>query len=452
MDLRIVFLILLGITLFLGWLEFVAGNHQPDLPYLLGVLRGTLLLASFLGTTALFFVILFKIDPYPYIRQSAYLLGLRELVLFDEAIPEELIGSLGVADVKRIDTDGDGFLEWVVFYEFDLQNGRNPIKGVVYDNDRGNPPVIFPYALRPPNRDYLSEATTDSLDKVAIRMEQVTGSSEQSEVVISGDRSLNIFEFQQNSEAWDFPRDAPPRYIPIGFFRGSGGVSLDSSSKAVTVIDRDGFERSQLAIRSIFTLRSTVYKIDQTTTKTIESYLDEFDQTKLAAPVLSTIDFFGTPPNDILATAFPEKIVLAFYISTCGSSSDDDLCHRDTLSWQPDNFFAANGESAGAFPNNPAYFGLASFGSTSNLAVTHLRYYPQLESDDDLLPSGCGRDVVTGESPRFNVVDIFFSTGSPPVEQARRFEMEHINGQWKIVRGLDLGVTTLGCPTIVSQN
>lgn len=442
MDLRIVFVILLIATLVLYRFSF----PKATLPDFGGLLLGTLFLGAVAGTAILFFIILFRIDPLPYIRQGAYFMGLRQVISFAEAIPEELSGNLAVADVQRIDTDNDGFQEWVVFYEFDLQNGRNPIQAVVYDNDRGNPPVMFPYALRPPNRDYLSEG------EVEIRTEQVAASTEAPEIIVAGDRELNIFSFQQNSEEWDFPRDAPARYIPIGFFRGSGGVNFDDVTKNVTVLDRDGFERSQLAVRSIYSLRSTIYQVDETTTKTIESYLDEFDQTKLAAPILSTIDFFGDPPQEIIDTAFPEKVVLAFYISTCGSSGGYDLCHQDTLSWQPDSFLDASGDAAATFPNNPGYFGLASFGSTSNLAVTHLRYYPQLETDADLLPEGCGRDVVTGETPRFNVVDIFFTAGSPPVEQARRFEMKQIDGQWKIVRGLDLGITTLGCPTVVSQN
>jgi hypothetical protein len=115
-----------------------------------------LLVPAALATVALFVGVITRSDPMPLIRQGAYILGFRQLVLFSDAIPPNLQDNLDVADVERIDTDGDGFNEWVVFYRFDLQDGRSPVQAVVYDNDRGSPPVIFPYALRPHDRDYLS--------------------------------------------------------------------------------------------------------------------------------------------------------------------------------------------------------------------------------------------------------------------------------------------------------
>jgi hypothetical protein len=384
-----------------------------------------LLVPAALATVALFVGVITRSDPMPLIRQGAYILGFRQLVLFSDAIPPNLQDNLDVADVERIDTDGDGFNEWVVFYRFDLQDGRSPVQAVVYDNDRGSPPVIFPYALRPPDRDYLSEGG------VSIDMEQIT-SSPDSEVVVRGDSELNIFEFRQNSEEWDFPRDAPFRYIPIGFFKGSGGVSLGDDNR-VTVIDRNGFERSQLSIRSVYVLRETVYRVDNSRTEIIESYLDELDQTRLAAPVVSTIDFYRAPPEDILGTTFPEKIVLAFYASTCSDGDLDTLCRRADQGWVTRDFLAPQGEALQNFEDgNTDYFGLSSFSTIPDLSVSHLRYYPQLETDADLLVEGGGRDVVTGEQAQMNVVDIVFTT-SNGFSAARRFQMELIEGQWKIV-------------------
>ena len=405
-----------------------------------------LLVPSALAAAALFVAAITRTDLMPLVRQGAYDAGFRQLVHFSDAIPDDLQDNLAVIDVERLDTDSDGFNEWVVFYQFDLQGGRNPVQAVVYDNDRGNPPVIFPYALRPPDRDYLSESI------VSIAMNQVIEGAAERQVMVSGGNELNIFRFRQNSEAWDFPRDAPSRYIPIGFFRGSGGVQFDDETKNVTVIDRNGFERSQLAIRSIYTLRETLYKIDDQTTETAPSYLDDLDQTKLAAPVISTIDFFQNPPDDILQTAFPEKIVLAFYASTC-AGEDETLCRRASEGWAPRDFLAPGSDAMGEFEANKAqYFGLSGFSNTPNLSVTHIRYYPQLETDTDLLPQGRGRDVVTGEEGQFNVVDIIFviARGDAVREETARFEMRLVNGQWKIVKRLPLDIPALGAPTEIS--
>ncbi len=405
-----------------------------------------LLVPAALGTVVLFATVVTRTDPLPLVREGAYLMGLRQLVSFADAIPENLEDNIAVTNVVRLDTDGDAFSEWVVFYEFDLQNGLNPVQAVVYDNDRGNPPVIFPYALQPPDRDYLSEVPA------TVSMQDVTVSG-QREVVVQNSTDLNIFEFRENSEEWDFPRDAPARYIPIGFFRGNGGVSLNSSTKDVTVIDRDGFERSQLAIRSVYRLRDTVYRVNDNTTEIIESYLDEFDQTKIAAPVVSTIDFYRSPPEDILETAFPEKVVLAFYASNCSSSNSQTLCRWSSEGWSGRDFLAQNSDALREYDNsNAAYFGLPNFG-VADLSVTDLRYYPQLESDIDLLTEGRGRDVVTGEEAQFNVVDIVFAVaqGGSTVEQFARYEMRLIEGEWKILGRLEADLPQLGSPVEVSQ-
>ena len=435
-DARIIlFLIAAFIT---GVLYVLRKDSISGVSDVVQIIINFLLVPAALATVGLFIGVITRSDPMPLIRQAAYQIGFRQLVSFSDAIPTNpnLRDNIAVADVDRVDTDGDGFREWIVFYEFDIQGGQSPIQAFVYDNDRGNPPVIFPYALRPPDRDYLSET------QASIRLLQVTD-SEQDEILIESPTELNIFEFQQNSEAWDFPRDAPPRYKPVGFFRGNGGVSIDNSTLDVTVIDRNGFERSQLAIRSIYSLNPAT-----------DSYLDSFDSTKLAAPSVSTIDFFRTPPDDIFETTFPEKIVLAFYIANCSNSNNETLCRRSTEDWQPKQFLAPGSNAMTEFENgNASYFGLSSFNSTPNLSVSHLRYYPQLETDPDLSVQGGGRDVVTGEQAQFNVVDITYTvaTGGATVEETARFEMRLIEGKWKIVTRLPLDIPTLGSPIEVSQ-
>lgn len=421
------FLFITGVLYYLhGTFNDVAGDSFQ-------ILIDFLLVPSAVITATIFFSVLFRFDPLPLLRQVAYQTGLQQLVNFADAIPDELEDELAVANVQRVDTDSDGFSEWVVFYQFDLQDGRNPVQAVVYDNDRGDPPVLFPYALRPPNRDYLGERGA------SIEMRSLLDNpDDQDEIFIwgQGNTSLTIFKFVENSESWDFPRDAPARYQPLGFFRGNGGIGYDGGTKNVTVIDRNGFERSQLAIRSIYALNSAN-----------DTYLDSFDSTKLSAPIVSTIDFFDNPPTDIYNTSFPEKIVLGFYASLCGGSNDT-LCGSANSSWQPAQFLAS--DALTEFQNgNAGYFGLNSLG-VSEISIADLRYHPQLETDLDLEVTGGGRDLVTGEQAQFNVVDITFVVGG--TLETVRYEMRLIEGEWKIVRRLEADVPALGAQEFTPTN
>jgi hypothetical protein len=111
-----------------------------------------LLLPSMILTALVFAFLLTRTDPIPLLRDMAYQLSLRQNLSFSAAIPERLADNMEVISVLRSDTDGDNFEEWVVFYRYDLQTGNGPIRAAVYDTDRGNPPVVFPYPLRPPDR------------------------------------------------------------------------------------------------------------------------------------------------------------------------------------------------------------------------------------------------------------------------------------------------------------
>ena len=448
---RIAFLVSLILTLIIYLL--VAG---PPPIHLNQTLLTNLILVGGLVTTVLFLVLLFRLNPFPYIRNAADMAGLGQLVNFDtafaEGLPDGLSANIGVVSVERADTDADGFEEWVVFYLFDKRARNSPILGAVYDNDRGNPPVVFPYHLNAPDRNYLSEQqvfgpslTVQELATDLTPTDNNPAGVNVPELIIQSANELTIFRYRKNSEPWDFPRDAPSRYEPIGFFRGSGGVTINLTQGApdygrVSVIDRNGYERSQLAIRSVYGLR-----IDSQTGN--ETYLDSLPPLggvgapKLAAPLISTVDFYPTPPDDIFNTPYPEKIVLAFYAATCGGL-DDTLCRNASVDgWQPQDFLT--GDAMSAFnANNPAYFGLPSFSGNQNISISQLRYHPHLETDPDLLETGGGRDVVTGEQAQENLVDIIFTVNGAPLE-TRRYEMRLVEGQWKILRAFRLVTSAL---------
>jgi len=442
--LRIAFLISLILTIIIYLL--VAG---PPPIHINQTLLTNLVLVGGLATTVLFLVLLFRLNPFPYIRHAADVVGLGQLVNFDtafaEGLPDALSANIGVVSVERADTDADGFEEWVVFYMFDKRARNSPILGAVYDNDRGNPPVVFPYHLNAPDRNYLSEQqvfgpslTVQELATDLTPTDNNPAGVNVPELIIQSANELTIFRYRKNSDPWDFPRDAPSRYEPIGFFRGSGGVTINLTQGApdfgrVNVIDRNGYERSQLAIRSVYGLQ-----VDHQTGN--ETYLDSIPPLggvgapKLAAPLISTVDFYPTPPDDIFNTPYPEKIVLAFYAATCGGL-DDTLCRNAGVDgWQPRDFLT--GDALSAFDaNNPAYFGLPSFSGNQNISISQLRYFPQLETDPDLLETGGGRDVVTGEQAQIGLVEIVLSANDSPL-QIGRYEMRLVDGQWKILRVL----------------
>ncbi len=418
---RLAFLGALFAFVLFFWLRF----RTPGAGWLGEALLNVLILGSALLTVLTFITLLFRIDLMPIIRHSTYLLSFQQNLSFADAIPPSLTNDLKVVDVRRIDTDGDGFDEWVVFYRFDRRGDAGPVKAVVYDNDRGNPPVIFPYNLLPPGRNYLTEGGA-SLEMRQIVLNQENPETDPREIVIASGTELSIFTFRQNSEAWDFPRDAPPRYQPIGFFRGNGGVFLNDDH-SVTVRDRSGYERSQLVVRSIYSLNET--------TKT---YWDQFYEPteldrQLRAPTFTTIDFLNGPPDNIQASTYPEVIVLGFYAANC-IGNNSSLCSAASAGWNPRGFLARDALRE-YDNNNSGYFGLTGFKSIQQLAVTNLRYYPSLETDRDLLPTGGGRDVVTGEAGQLNVVDITFVLNSAPADP-HRFAMELIDGQWRITQRL----------------
>jgi hypothetical protein len=417
-DLRILFLILLGLTAVL----FLIRQSGVSLTFsdIGTMILDVILVPSALLTVLVFFILLFGVDYRSLILQAVDRISSRT-VSFISAVPPELQNTIQAKRVERHDTDGDEFEEWVVFYDYDLQSGLNPVQVTIYDNDRGNPPVIFPYQLRVPDRDYLSEYARG----VRFSLENIVtepGESEEtgkSELLIQDGQQLTIFKYngKYDTNIWDPPSDSPPRYTAIGAFKGTGGVSIDleTEDKLVTVIDSDKFSRSQLAERAI-------YRVNPAT----NTYWDDFDSTQLAAPIMSTVDFFRSPPENILTTPYPEKIVLAFYASTCGEE-DTTLCRWAATNWTPDQFLLRDDVAWNEYSNpagGPAYFGLNSFTNSQNLQVQDIRYYPSLEAAST-------RELTTGPQPTSNVVDITFTVGGG-LPETRSCAMVLTEGQWLI--------------------
>ena len=431
-ELKIAFLVSGAITVVLFILTVRAQCPQSIFGQIWQITLHVLLVPFALVTGLTFFILFTGTDATALrLRFSQFVSGERN-VSFLDAIPPDLQDTLSVAQVSRIDTDGDGFEEWLVFYEYDLKGGGNPVTGVVYDNDRGIPPVVFPYQLRVPDRLYLSE----NQRAVNFVMEEITnepnGPNGENllELMVFDGRQRSMFRFNNanivaNPDPAMPPNNNPVRYQAIGSFYGSGGVGYNSETKEVTVLDREKFNRSQLAVRSIYELK---------TEGQYASYWDPMlplggEQTPtLADPIMSTIDFYTSAPQDIFTTAYPEKIVMGFYASTC-RITDKTLCRNKNDNWRPELFLEEDGEAWLADQNNDAsYFGLDGLNTSQNIIVSNIRYYPRIETSSN-------EKLATGPTPQENVVDIIFKADNAP-EQGLRFAMKLVNGQWKISKKL----------------
>lgn len=359
-------------------------------------------------------------DPDPLIRRISVVQTHHRLVDFYELLPEEY----RVQEVMNEDTDGDGEKEWVVFYQFDLADGRSPYAGAVYDFDRGRPPVLFPYQLLPPDRDYLSESVVelDLEDLVAagevepipelLVYGQLLATEPEESTTTTTNTDLTIFRHVPNSFPWEFPRDEPRRYKVIGSFRGDGGVHFDQTDKTVTVLNRAGYDRSQLAIE-------TVYALDETR----GTYMATTDPTKLSAPVSTQVVFAHGMPPDILDTPYPEKLVLGFYETLEGEPSE----------FAPEDFLT--GQALIEYGrNNLAYFGFENVsGDVDQVKITQLSYVPAVEQVNPSV-------TVLGKDPRFLTVSVGFEATVGKAETRTSAPVEWVttvvNGKWRIDRRL----------------
>jgi len=411
--------IALGMVAFLA---FVVVVFFPDVRVaILGMFKSTLVLLVGLGALGALLIAITRFNFEPYLRQLSVAQTQHQLIDLYSVLPQQ--HKVRVQSVSYDDTDGDGLNEWVVFYQFDLADGRSPTAGAIYDTDRGDPPAIFPYRLVPPDRDYLSEGGVyyETGDIVT-----VGEASPIPELLVYGasggvDTDLTIFRMVPNSLPWESPRDEPRRYQPIGAFRGDGGVTYDPAAKTVTVISR-AYDRSQLAIK-------TVYALDEVRA----TYMSLLDPRQLAAPVSSRVAFAFGMPADILDSPYPEKLLLGFY--TMLGESQPAVAPRQFLS----------GEALLKYDQNDmAYFGFGdvtgvSWSVVRDMNVTELKYAPQVETPSAAAGTPCPEPCIRpGAEARTLIASVTFDARvagtalrtAAPVS----WVMLLTNGKWKIDR------------------
>lgn len=306
-------------------------------------------------------------------------------------LPTDVVPDRAVVDVERVDTDGDGDLEWLVFYRFDEVRQNGPVAALIYDVVPRGPsefPVIFPYKLRLPNNNYLA-LRRPNVSLVHVVPE--SGEQRRPELVLTTPTEASFFRI--NPASTSRLLDDPSRYEAIGFFRSEDGVSFNPENLEVVVTSLNGYERSRLVVRRYYRPGPTGYFVPGTTV--------------LAPPTASKVDFPAGIPAEILDTPYPEKIVLAFY-QTLGQ--DNPL---------PDPPAYLTPEAAELFAAGSLNYGSPySLDQLRAAVVKELGYYP---TEEDSLST-----VVT-----VNVVFISQAgerTDAIPV----RWRMTRINQRWKM--------------------
>jgi len=207
--------------------------------------------------------------------------------------------------VQLLDADGDGKEEWIVFYKFDLveeATGRkfSPIGGAVYNDDHGDPPVVFPYELHPPDRVYLGEQNCVAEVRDLITTNQglellVSNFAEEGLVV-----DLSVFHWYDHDkdDLSKKPGEGRQGYECLGSFRGSGGITFAGSR---VIVKERTQERSQLSIKNVYDVRGGNYFRP--------------GGRHLWPPVETGVEFTFGVPEDVAQSPYPEKVVLAFYLA-----------------------------------------------------------------------------------------------------------------------------------------
>lgn len=388
----------------------------------------SLLMAGAVGGTVISFIALMTDqDPTPLLRRAGYYIGLQQLVSYEDSIPPHLTDNLAVRDVLREDLDGDGFSEWVVFYQFDAKAEVSPLKAVVYDNDRGDPPVVFPYPLSTANSDYLSEGDFVLQREEVIDTKNGPDGENLAETFIYGypdlyfgipvgteATDLTIFKYEpQPGNSWDQPTTTPARYVSIGRFHGDGGVTYNAAEQEVVVVSRQRYERSQLAMRQTYSLNSDG-----------SGFMDPSNPAQLAPPTAQTIDFYPEPPNNIYTASFPELTVLAYYAANCNTRGED-LCRHTTEGWVAKDFLGNDNLSGNDF-------GLNGNNGLRNLSVLSIEF--KSESDPNTL---------LGQQGETSLVTITFKANDQQIQTAT-LRLQFKEGRWKIIERVNLETAQLG--------
>jgi hypothetical protein len=252
---------------------------------------------------------------------------------------------------ERVAGDEEPLPDWIALYQYDVvgaqsDSPRGPFGAAIYEPDACRPPVILSFELVPASYDYLAQdriLVRDNLEdpasdlqvrNIVTYQDPASASLDRPEIIIFGRTGnvrtdLNIFRkvgmdtyclplrerrptpTPSSSASTAMTVTTPFEYQNIGSFRGSYRVALGDPAGAqglVTVWDRAGFERSQFTAKRVYAPQNGSYFVPGTT--------------QLVEPRIAGLDFGPGWPDNLPQVYYPEKAVLAFYLSLTTSGTD----------------------------------------------------------------------------------------------------------------------------------
>ncbi|MCX6028216.1 MAG: hypothetical protein NT169_02795 [Chloroflexi bacterium] len=279
-----------------------------------------------------------------------------------------------IRNVFRLDADNDKSKEWIVF----IKHEAKAYSAAVYDVEQCRFPRIVTYPLSPVDNDYVAEEMYDSYTNPwsGPIMSDLDGALSQPALVIHSrdGQTLNIFQWvDQAGRTCEAAESDARKYQVIGTFRGSGGVTLNG--KRVVVKDRNGFERSQLALERTYEPEAgTFLQLDGS----------------LRPPVEAKVTFQFDQAKDLRSTFYPEKAVLAFYLALFqkdGAKSDAGTNWQSQDYLSKDKLTLENQASDAPYALASSTFGLAGERSAMKEArVVGISYAPDVSAERAHLP------------------------------------------------------------------
>jgi hypothetical protein len=289
--------------------------------------------------------------------------GSKGSISFEQIFETRRNNEMQIVRTVELDVDEDGENEWLVLYRYDPYLQRNwdntPIQGVVYDAVPCDPPTIHSWRLPFYDNDYLGEGRNISASMADwLRSDDPRRAT--NELIIEGPGSsantLTIFRFHDYLDDPCRPPDNTRQgFSLLGYFRANGRITWDQEAQTVTTYHRTAYERSQLAIRSVYSPINTPQG---------QSFIGA--NGRPVPPGEQSVDFLFGIPASPMDSPYPEKAVAAFYLA---------------LGWnnpRAQSFLADNLQ--GGFPSNT--FGLdLPPDQISRVLIHSISYTPDREAE-----------------------------------------------------------------------
>jgi hypothetical protein len=377
---------------------------------------------------------------------------MEEQLSFQFALPSgwHVINADPTGIVPRLDTNGDGELEWVILYSFDVPGNQTftPIRCAIYHAVRREPrwPIIYPYHLQAPGWTYLGEGA----GRVSVHVDDVLTDIEPDdeypegtyfapdEVIVEAKSPagqttrVSIFQWRNTVVPPEYRSRIDPQehivlpseppgfnsqwYQCVGLFEGT--VDVQVQPNRVTVRDRIN-DRSQLALVKTYEPSAAS-----------GGYL--YGGRDLVEPISSCIDFAFGLPEDVAQSPYPEKIVMAF--------------HRQYIE-QPVEYGSAflTEHAKTRRANDPEWnlFTPSRAPVIERVCVKSLRYGSELEAEVESFETSVDRQDAGEEPPPIVTrVETWAEYAAPGYDTERTrviWELIRVDNHWQINDILDIG-------------